>query len=82
MAKEFFLRENVLTDNILLIPNKGNIFKGGYIAIIKEYEFQNSWSDKEIIKRFRNVDRLNTYLNKQYPDADWIDFEGTCLEQI
>ena len=33
MAKEIFLRENVLTDNILFIPNKGKIFKGGYIAI-------------------------------------------------
>ena len=49
MAKEFFLRENVLTDNILMIPDKGRIFKGGYIAIIKEYQFQNSWSDKEIL---------------------------------
>ena len=82
MAREFHLRENVLTDNILVIPNKGKIFKGGYVAIIKEYQFQNSWSDKEIVKRFRNVDRLNTYLDKQYPEADWIDFEGTCLELI
>ena len=77
--REFFLRENVLTDNILLIPNKGKIFKGGYIGIIKEYEYQNSWSDKETIKRFRNINTLNTYLDKQYPQAE-IDFEGTCLE--
>ena len=54
MAKEIFLSENVLTDNILMIPEKGKIFKGGYIAIIKEYKFQNSWSDKEVIKRFRS----------------------------
>jgi hypothetical protein len=78
MTKEFILRENVLTDNILLIPNKGKIFKGGYIAIIKEYQFQNSWSDKESIKRFRNKDRLMSYLDKHYPQAD-IDGEGTCL---
>ena len=80
MTKEFFLKENVLTDNILIMPDKGKIFKGGYIAIIKEYQFQNSWSDKEIIKKFRSEDRLNSYLNKQYPEVDWIDFTGTCLE--
>ena len=79
MAKEFILRENVLTDNILLIANKGKIFKGGYIAIIKENQYQNAWVDKETIKRFKNIDRLNTYLAKHYPQAD-IDGEGTCLE--
>jgi len=77
--REFILKENVLTDNVLAVPDKGKIFKGGYIAIIKEYEFATSWSDKEIVKRFRNVDRLNSYLDKQYPQAD-IDFEGTTLE--
>jgi hypothetical protein len=76
---EFILRENVLTDNVLAIPNKGKIFKGGYIAIIKEYEYVNPWQDKEIVYQFKNVDRLTKYLDKQYPDAD-IDFEGTCLE--
>lgn len=81
MTKEFLLRENVLTDNILFIPNKGKIFKGGYVAIIKEYQFQNEWSDKEIVKRFRSIDRLNSYLDKQYSQVDWIDFEGTCLEE-
>jgi hypothetical protein len=79
MAKEIFLSENVLTDNILIIPDKGKIFKGGYIAIIKEYVFQNSWSDKEIVKKFRSEDRLNSYLEKQYSQAE-VDFEGTCLE--
>ena len=78
MVSEFLLRENVLTDNILLIPNKGKIFKCGYVAIIKEYKFQNEWSDKEIIKRFRSKDRLISYLDKHYPEAD-IDGEGTCL---
>jgi hypothetical protein len=80
MAKEFILRENVLTDNILMIAEKGKIFKGGYIAIIKEYQFETSWSDKETIKRFRNVNKLNEYLDKHYPQVDYIDFEGTCLE--
>ena len=79
MAKEFILRENVLTDNILTIPDKGKVFKNGYIAIIKENEYQNAWSDKEIIKRFRNIDRLNKYLDKHYPQVE-IDFQGTCIE--
>ncbi len=79
MANEFLLRENVLTDNILIVPNKGKIFKGGYIAIIKENRFKNAWADEESIKRFRNINTLNTYLNKQYPEAE-IDFQGTCLE--
>ena len=77
--REFILRENVLTDNVLAIPDKGMIFKGGYIAIIKEYVYLNAWQDKEIVKRFRSKDRLNSYLNKQYPNVD-IDFEGTTLE--
>jgi hypothetical protein len=79
MAKEFILRENVLTDNILTIPDKGKVFKNGYIAIIKENEYQNAWSDRETIKRFRNIDRLNKYLDKHYPQVD-IDFQGTCIE--
>lgn len=79
MAKEFFLRENVLTDNILSVADKGKLFKGGYVAIIKEYQFQNAWSDKEVVKRFRSVDRLNAYLDKEYSEVE-VDFEGTCLE--
>jgi hypothetical protein len=71
MAQEFILRENVLTDNILILADEGKVFKGGYIAIIKEYTYQNSWSDKLGVKRFRNKERLNNYLNKNYPD-----FEG------
>ena len=79
MAKEYILRENVLSDNTIMIPSKGKIFKGGYIAIIKEYQFQTSWSEKEIVKRFRNVDRLMSYLDKQYPQVE-IDLTETCLE--
>lgn len=79
MAQEFLLRQNVLTDNILIVPNKGKIFKGGYIAIIKENRFRNAWADEETITRFRSVDRLNTYLNKHYSDVE-IDFYNTCLE--
>ena len=55
MAKEFFLRENVLTDNILTVADKGKIFKGGFIAMVREFEFLNSWQDKEIITRFKSI---------------------------
>ena len=70
MAKEFILRENVLTDNVLLLAEEGKVFKGGYIAIIEEYTYQNSWSDKLGVKRFRNEERLNNYLKKNYPDFE------------
>jgi hypothetical protein len=79
MAQEFLLKENVLTDNILIVPNKGKIFKGRYIALIKENRFKNAWADEERIKRFRSKDRLIAYLDKHYPQAE-IDLQGTCLE--
>lgn len=79
--REFILRENVLTDNVLAVPDKGKIFKGGYIAIIKEYEYANPWQDEEKVYQFRSIDRLNKYLNKQYPQVE-IDFEGTTLENL
>lgn len=75
MIQQFILRENVLTDNILLLPPSGKVFKGNYIAIIKEYTFANSWSDKESIKRFRNKERLISYLQKHYSDFDFEDIE-------
>lgn len=79
MAKEIFLQENVLSDNILSVADKGKIFKGGYIAIIKEYVYQNAWQDREIIKMFRKKERLVSYLGKVYPQVDF-DFSETCLE--
>ena len=79
MAREFILKKNVLTDNVLTIADKGKIFKGGFIAMISEFEFLNAWQDKETITKFRSVDRLRLYLDKQYPQVD-IDFEGTTLE--
>lgn len=79
MAQEFILKENVLTSNLLLVPEKNKCFKGGYIAIIKEYTFANSWGDKEHLKRFRSKDALYKYLDKNYPNLDaWL--ENTALE--
>lgn len=70
MAQEFILRENVLTDDTLLLADEGKVFKGGYIAIIKAYTYQNSWSDKLGVKRFKSEDRLNNYLEKNYPQFE------------
>ena len=65
------LCENELTDNILLLADEGKIFKGGYIAIIKEYEFSNSWSDREKSnKKFRSVNSLKKYIKKHYKNFD------------
>ena len=66
--KTYILQENCLSDNLLLIADKGKIFKGGYIAIVKEYTYQNAWSDKENIKKFRSFDRLIKYIDKRYKD--------------
>ena len=49
---QYLLQENVLTDNVLTVANKGKIFKGGYIAIVKENVFLNAWRDVETVKIF------------------------------
>ena len=66
----FILQKNVLTDNLLFLSDKGKIFKGRYIAIIIEFEFQNNWSDREKVKRFRSVNSLIKYIQKNYKDFD------------
>jgi hypothetical protein len=72
--KTFILKEGVLNDAILLIPDKGKIFKGNYIAVLKYYKFLNSSSNKEYIVKFRSIDRLKKYLNKNYKDSDVYSF--------
>ena len=64
------LQENVLTDNILLLADEGKIFKGGYVAIVQEFEFKNEWSDREKIKKFRSVNSLTKYIQKNYKNFD------------
>ena len=67
---EFVLRENVLTVNILKVAPKGKVFKGGYVAILREYTFKNPWSDKETIRRFRKFETLRKYLDKHYTEEE------------
>ena len=66
----FILQENTLTDNLLLLADEGKIFKGGFVAIVQEFEFKNEWSDKEKIKKFRSVNALRKYIQKNYKNFD------------
>ena len=66
----FILQENVLTDDILLLADEGKVFKGGYVAIVQEFEFKNEWSDKEKIKKFRSVNALRKYIQKKYKNFE------------
>jgi hypothetical protein len=68
--QSYILSENVLSDNFLLLADKNEKFKGGYIAIIKEYEFKNAWSDKEVLKKFNKKETLFKYLEKKYPEIE------------
>lgn len=67
----FILRERPLTDNVLMLADEGKVFKGNYIAIIKENTFANAWSDKESIKKFRSQKMLDNYLAKNYPEFEY-----------
>lgn len=79
-ALQFFLRENTLTDNILVASPKNYTFKGGYIAYVKEYTFQNAWQDKLNIKKFRSKESLMKHLNKHYSETiEDLDFTNTNL---
>lgn len=79
MALEFILKENVLTDNILILAEKNKIFKGGYIAYVNEYVYANSWSDRLIQRKFRSEKSLLKYLSKFYPEFDSDIFTNSCL---
>ena len=67
----YILKENVLSDDELLLADEGKIFKGGYIAILKIHTYLNSWNDEQTIKRFRSEKELQKYLNKYYPTFNY-----------
>ena len=66
--RNYILKERVLNDDYLMIAEPGKVFKGGYIAILVCYSYQNSWSDKKEIKQFRNENSLNKFIAKNYPE--------------
>lgn len=67
----YILKENVLSDDELNLPDEGKVFKGNYIAIVKKYSYQNCWTDKLTVKRFRCQEQLNKFLNKYYPEFNY-----------
>jgi hypothetical protein len=78
----YLLQENVLTDNVLLVADKGKVFKNGIKAIVKENTFLNEWQDKETVKNFRTEKSLMKYLRKQYDEkvVFEIDLSNTCFD--
>jgi hypothetical protein len=77
--QSFILKECVLNDDTLTVSDKGKIFKGGYIAIVEHWTFQNSWSNKKHVKRFRSKKSLMDFINKNYKDLDLLDFTNTSI---
>lgn len=73
--KSYILRERVLTDDVIHISEKGKIFKGGYIAILEHHQFQNAWSDRKCVKRFKSKNAIFDYLKKNYTQEEY-----ECLE--
>ena len=67
----YILQENVLSDNLLYVADKGKVFKGGYVATIKEYTFATPWTDKEHIRRFKKKESMHKYLKLKYPDFNF-----------
>lgn len=74
--KQFILRERVVSDDVLTLSDEGKVFKGGYIAIVEYNTFETSWTDRKHVKRFRNRERLNAFLNKNYTEEEirYLDF--------
>jgi len=67
----YTLKENALTDDELLLPTEGKVFKGGYIAILKIHSYYNEWCDRLEIKRFKSERQLQKYLDKNYPTFNY-----------
>jgi len=70
--QQFILQENTLTDNVLTIADKGKVFKGGYIGYIQEFTFLNAWQDEEKVVKFRKKESLIKYLEKNYPEFEYM----------
>lgn len=66
----YILRERPLSDNTLFIAPEKKVFKGGYKAVLKEYNFQNAWTDKVSIKKFRTLETMQKYINKNYTQEE------------
>lgn len=75
--QKLVIRECPLNDDTLYLADTDKVFSGNYVAILEQFSFANSWSDKKQIKRFRKMDTLYKYLEKSYPEYD----SGTLVFQ-
>ena len=62
----YILRERPLNDDTLHIAPERKVFKGGYKAVLKIYTFNNAWTDKETVKKFRTIETMQKYIDKNY----------------
>ena len=62
----FLLKQNVLTDDVLKMPQENKVFKGNYIAILEYNVYLNPWQDRKIIRKFRSQKMLEKTLLKKY----------------
>ena len=67
----YLLKENTLSDDVLLLADDGKIFAGGYFAIVEFFTYANAWSDKKHIQKFRSQKSLEQFLKKNYKDFDY-----------
>lgn len=68
--KTYILKESVLNDDTLYLSDENKVFHGGYVAILKQYYYGSAWHNNETIKRFKKIDTLNKYLEKNYPNIE------------
>lgn len=68
--RKIVLKEGTLNDDELFIVEEGYKFKGGYIAIIEQYEYASVWHNNRIVRRFKSFKTLNAFLEKNYKDFE------------
>ena len=61
----YYLDKRINDDTLYIAPEK-KVFKGGYKAVLKEYQFQSAWTDKETVKKFRTIETMQKYIDKNY----------------
>ena len=67
----YLLKENTLSDDVLLLADDGKIFAGGYFAIVEFFTYANEWSDKKHIQKFRSQKSLEQFLKRNYKGFEW-----------
>jgi hypothetical protein len=60
------IKEGVLNDDTLYVADENKVFKGGYVAILEYYIFQNSWSNRKVIKGFKTLEKANKFIDKNF----------------